>query len=138
MSSPDGACARLFGAAPAASRRLHGGDLSEVLRLDMPDGRRMVAKRGARVAAEARMLRALAAAGAPVPAVLGEAGGWLFLQWLEETPPGPDGWRAAGQALAALHRQRGERYGWAEGYGFGPVPIDNRPATGWPACSSLP
>ncbi len=126
------ACRRLLGAAPVKQRRLQGGDLSEVLWLTLEDGRSAVAKRGPRVATEARMLQAMAEAGVPVPQVLGHQGDLLFLQALNETPPGPGAWKAAGRALRALHEQTGKAYGWPEGYGFAAIEIDNRPEENWP------
>jgi len=54
-------------------RRLAGGDLSEVLLVPRDDGTALVAKGGPSLATEAAMLRALAAAGVPAPAVEGEA-----------------------------------------------------------------
>ena len=132
MSSIAEACRRLLGAAPVAERRLHGGDLSEVLWLSLPGGAEAVVKRGGRSAAEARMLRALAAAGAPVPEVLGVVDDLLFLAALEERAPDAEGWRAAGRALRALHETHGPGYGWSEGYGFARIAIDNRPLARWP------
>jgi len=132
LSGTAEACLRLFGAAPVGQRRLHGGDLSEVTWLEFADGRNVVAKRGPRVAVEARMLGAMAAAGAPVPGVLGLAGDVLFLEALPETAPEAAGWEAAGAALARLHGCEGAGYGWGESYGFGRVEIDNRPAPDWP------
>ena len=115
------------------SAALHGGDLSEVLRLDLNNGQRVVAKCGPMISREARMLRAMARAGAPVPEVLGCDAGVLLLEWLEETPATAKGWQAAGKALARLHATTGKTPGWPEAYAFAHVPIDNRPAPTWPA-----
>ena len=49
---------------------LSGGDLSSVVKINFADGGTAVAKCGAKVAVEGRMLQALAEAGAPVPEVL--------------------------------------------------------------------
>ena len=58
--------------------------------------------------AEAGELAALAAAGAPVPAVLGAAGPVLVL----EEVGGPPDWPGLGRAIARLHRRAGDRFGW--------------------------
>ncbi len=112
-------------------RRLHGGDLSTVLRLDFDAGPPVVAKTGPMVAREARMLEAIRAAGAPAPEVLGLDAEVLFLAWLAEGTPG--GAKALGTALARLHRARGATYGWPEDHAFGPVPIPNGALPDWPA-----
>ncbi|ARC88684.1 fructosamine kinase family protein [Rhodovulum sp. MB263] len=122
----------LVGAAIARSLPLQGGDLSRVLRLDLEDGRRMVAKSGPRVATEARMLRAIARAGVPTPAVMAEGGGWLLLEHLDEAPASAPGWGALGLALLRLHRATGETYGWDEDHGFGPAKIPNAACADWP------
>lgn len=111
---------------------LHGGDLSEVTRADLGDGRRAVAKTGPMVQAEARMLQRMATAGAPVPEVLHAETGLLLLDWLEETSPTPDGWQALGVGLAHLHATTGDSYGWDEDYAFGAVEIRNASARTWP------
>jgi len=132
MDTLSAACAEVLGSAPD-SRQLHGGDLSEVLRLNLDDGREVVAKRGPIVTREARMLEAIAAAGAPVPRVLGVAGDVLLMEALNETAPSGDAWRRLGDDLARLHATTGAGYGWPEEYAFGPVAIANAPADDWPA-----
>ncbi|WP_353472757.1 fructosamine kinase family protein [Salipiger sp. H15] len=127
-----GALEQALGARITGSRALHGGDLSEVFLATLADGREAVLKRGPRVAAEARMLRAIAATGARAPEVLAQAEGWLALEALPETAPSPAGWQALGQEVRRLHGCTGPGYGWAEGYGFGPLPLDNAPRPDWP------
>ena len=112
---------------------LHGGDLSDVARVELDGGEQVVAKTGAMLECEARMLRAMQASGAPVPGVLYAGPGLILLEHLEETPPGPESWRALGAALALLHQTDGESYGWAEDYAFGPVEIRNGFKDTWPA-----
>ncbi len=111
---------------------LHGGDLSQVVRVECSDGRALVAKAGSLVAREARMLAALGRAGAPVPEVLAVSGQVMLLEALEEVPASPQAWADLGRALARLHACRGPGYGWDEGYAFGRVAIDNGPAADWP------
>ncbi|WP_348773151.1 hypothetical protein [Leisingera sp. HS039] len=62
-----------MGAEVARARPLHGGNLSEVQLLELTDSRRVVAKTVTLVAAEAAMLPAICAAGAPAPELLGAA-----------------------------------------------------------------
>ena len=121
-----------IGAPVRGLTRLQGGDLSEVFRVDMADGRRMALKHGAHVATEARMLNAMTLAGAPVPEVLHQTGRMLFLEWLDEAPASDAGWRALGEGLRLLHDTTGSDYGWPEAHAFGPLPLRNDPADRWP------
>lgn len=121
-----------FGVGMLSAHRMHGGDLSEVLRVELEDGRRLVAKAGPMVAREADMLRVIAAAKAPAPTVLGVAPGYVFLEYLEETAGSAAGWRALGSALRRLHDYRGETFGWPEDYAFGTVAIANAALPSWP------
>lgn len=116
----------------AAKRPLHGGDLSNVTLLSLQGGVQMVAKQGTKVEVEARMLTALADAGAPVPKVLGVEGDVMLLEALEEARPGSGSWAAVGYALRDLHGAGGVRYGWEEDYAFGEVEIWNAPRDDWP------
>ncbi|KRS17132.1 fructosamine kinase family protein [Roseovarius indicus] len=111
---------------------LHGGDLSDVARADLEDGREVVVKTGPMVEMEARMLQAMRAANAPVPEVLHTEPGLILLQHLTETPPSPESYRALGAALAQLHGTEGNSYGWPEPYAFGPVEIRNTQDGHWP------
>lgn len=126
--------AALTGVPEERLERLSGGDLSEVLLLRRPDGRCTVAKGGAAVGTEAAMLRALAAAGVPVPTVEGEHEGVLLVEHVEN-----DGvmslkaWADVGAALRRLHDRTGETYGWPVDYRIGTVELDNREGTDWPA-----
>ena len=133
MDALRGAIRDVFHIAEARLTPLHGGDLSEVTLAELSDGRRVVAKRGAMVAREARMLEAIAATGMPAPRVLGLAGPVIFLEALEEVRPDPDLWPRFGEDLARMHATCGPGYGWEEDYAFGPVAIPNGPADDWPA-----
>lgn len=123
----------VFGAAVERETRCHGGDLSEVLRAELADGRLIAVKRGERVATEARMLRAMRRGGAPVPEVLHQDGWLLCLEWLAETAPSPAGWRALGIGLRLLHDSSDTNYGWPEDYAFGTLGIPNSPIDDWPS-----
>jgi fructosamine-3-kinase len=117
----------------AKLERLAGGDLSQVLVARRADGRCTVAKGGGAVAAEASMLRALAAAGIPVPLVEGEHENLLLLEYVEN-----DGvfsrhaWSEIGTALRRLHHRTGETYGWPVDHRIGTVELVNRPSSDWP------
>jgi fructosamine-3-kinase len=114
--------------------RLAGGDLSEVLLARRADGRATVAKGGAAVGTEAGMLRALAGAGVPVPAVEGEHEGVLLLEYVpNDRVFSPAAWGSIGEALRLLHDRHGESYGWPVDYRIGTVDIDNRQRSDWPA-----
>lgn len=121
-----------LGTEVAGVSALHGGDLSKVVRVTLVDGTRVVAKTGPLVMVEARMLQAIAAAGAPVPRVLAVTGQVMLLEHLDETPASAQGWRALGTALATLHAVRGPRYGWDEDYAFGPAALPNGWLDDWP------
>lgn len=128
------AAADLLGTPCLGAAPLHGGDLSEVLLLTLADGRRVVAKSGPAPETEARMLRAMAAAGAPVPEVLaGSARGLVLAHLPNSGSLGPEGWAQLGTALRQLHTARAEVNGWPEPFAFGTLRIDNTPAGTWPA-----
>lgn len=126
--------AELTGVAENELRRLAGGDLSEVLLVQRPDGQASVAKGGTAIAAEATMLRALGAAGAPVPAVEAEHEGMMLLSCVRH-----DGlfsgraWTDIGAVLARIHATHGDSYGWPVDHVLGTVQLDNRQGTDWPA-----
>lgn len=126
--------AEIVGIPPARIERLAGGDLSEVLLIPREGGAASVAKRGAAVGTEASMLRAIAAAGVPTPAVEGEHDSLLLLEHIAN-----DGvfsaraWADIGRHLAQLHCRRAERYGWPTDYSLGSVQLDNRERDDWPA-----
>ena len=124
--------ADLTGVAPTRLERLAGGDLSEVLLVSCLDGPPLVAKGGPNVTAEAAMLRALAAAGARVPAVEGEYDTILLIDHVpNDGVLSPKAWADIGAAVAQLHGQRGEAYGWPLDYALGTVSLDNREGQDW-------
>lgn len=132
MSLADAVCA-LLGQDVLDMHTLHGGDLSEVRRITLaPDHGTCVAKTGAIVAREARMLQALAQAGAPVPDVIGVHGDVLLMEDLPEGKATTAAWAEFGAALRALHDVHGTTYGWDEDYAFGAVEIRNTPRDNWP------
>jgi fructosamine-3-kinase len=125
--------AALLGAAIKHAETVQGGDLSSVARIVLTDGREAIVKTGPAPNIEAAMLRAIAATGAPAPAVLAVSGEALVI---EAVPLGGNissGWHSLGRELAKLHAASGGAYGWAENYAFGPVPIENGWREDWPA-----
>jgi len=124
---------RLVGAQVLECDPLAGGDLSSVTRARLAGGRTIVAKSGPLVEAEARMLRALAARGIPVPAVIAAEPGLLLMAHL---PAGGALSGPAWQDLAAILNQLAAApeaaYGWREDYAFGPVAIANPLMDDWP------
>ncbi|WP_111429413.1 fructosamine kinase family protein [Rhodobacteraceae bacterium DSL-40] len=124
--------AALLGSPLRRTARLHGGDLSEVLALELVDGREVIAKPGPTARAEARMLRAIRAAGAPAPEILAEDDGLLVLELLPDDGTLGEAWASLGAVLARLHAARGAGYGWPEDHRFGSVAIPNRALDSWP------
>lgn len=122
--------AKTTGVDPAQIRPLTGGDLSQVLLVACNDGRQLVAKGGPDPAAEAEMLRAIAAAGVPAPEVVDCAGNILLLAHVEHD--GSAAWDDLGRQLARLHAVHGESYGWRRDYAFGEVRLENEACDNWP------
>jgi fructosamine-3-kinase len=90
-------------------------------------------KGGPAIGTEATMLRALAGAGVPVPAVEGEHEGVLLIEHVpNDGVLSPNAWASAGAALRALHDHHGARYGWPADYALGTVALDNRETDDWP------
>ena len=114
-------------------QRLAGGDLSEVLLVPSDDGNPLVAKGGSSLATEAAMLRALAAAGVPVPTVEAEHDDVLLIAHVENDGLfNPHAWADIGAQLRKLHDHEGERFGWPVDYALGTVALDNRETGDWP------
>jgi fructosamine-3-kinase len=113
--------------------RLSGGNLSQVLLLRRIDGRCTVAKGAPGVATEATMLRSIAGAGVPAPAVEGEHEGVLLLEYIENDRVfSPHAWASIGEAVRRLHERTGDSYGWDADYQIDTVALDNRRGTDWP------
>jgi fructosamine-3-kinase len=124
--------ARLFGGVLRRAEPLAGGDLSQILRVELADGRTAIVKSGPAPETEAAMLQAIAAAGVPAPRVLAANADALVI---EELPSGGSlrsAWGSLGAVLARLHETLGTRYGWPVDYAFGPVAIENAFADEWP------
>lgn len=122
---------RLLGTEGCHARRLGGGDISTVYEVEVPGGDTAVAKASERARAEAEMLRALAGAGVPAPAILAVEDDLLVIERVPgHTGPG-SAWDSLAQVLARL-RDAGEgEYGWSEDYAFGPVALPNAANADW-------
>jgi fructosamine-3-kinase len=108
--------------------------LSEVLLVRRPQAAPAVAKSGPAPATEAAMLRAIAAAGVPAPAVEAEHQDMLLLQHIENDGLfSPRAWSDIGTQLRRLHERTGDGYGWPVDYALGTVKLDNRQTGDWPA-----
>jgi len=123
----------LLGRAVAAVRPLSGGDLSQVFRLTFEDGGTLIAKHASTAAAEAGMLRAIRAAGAPAPEVQAADGEWLLMEDVPADESVAAAWPALARVLTCLHARTGADYGWPADHAFGPVPIENGPSADWPS-----
>jgi fructosamine-3-kinase len=106
-----------LGAVRTASR-LGGGDIATPWRAVLADGREVVVKQTPYPAQlESEGLRALAAAGAPVPEVLAVEGDLLVMAFVRGTPD----WEGLGAALAQVHRTTASAFGWHRDNRIGPL-----------------
>ena len=74
--------AALLGGACHHAEAIYGGDLSAIVRIELSDGREVIVKNGPAPKIEAAMLRAIAASGAPAPAVLAVSDEALVIELL--------------------------------------------------------
>jgi fructosamine-3-kinase len=123
---------RLLGRPVTAARRLSGGDLSAVFHLMLADGDAIIAKQAMTAIAEAAMLRAIAATGAPVPTVLAAEGDLLLMQRIAHDGGAASAWPDLAHVLGLLHGDTGPRFGWSADHAFGPVAIENGWMDDWP------
>jgi fructosamine-3-kinase len=106
------------------SAPLAGGDIAQVLRVELADGRVAVVKHTPYDAGlEAEGLRALGDAGVRVPEVLGVDAEVLVLEHVQAEPD----LEALGAELAGAHLTFGERFGWHRDNVIGPLPQANPP-----------
>jgi len=131
----------LLGARLAHATPIAGGDLSTVVAIELDDGREAIVKGGPSPATEAGMLDAIAATGAPTPAVFACDDAVLVLERLPSRGRIEDAWRDLGAVLAKLHTARRDAvasnasrgYGWDADYEFGKVAIENAWTDRWSA-----
>lgn len=125
MTALAAAGAVLLGGTLQQEEALPGGNLSQILRIRLTDGRKAIVKGGPTPRIEAAMLAAIAAPAAPAPPVLAVDDTALVLA-IVPGHSGPEGaWCSLGVALARLHAASGPHYGWDANYAFGPVAIEN-------------
>lgn len=131
--------AELLGARIERSMAVAGGDLSEVLAIELDDGRNVIVKRGPAPALEAEMLLAIGARGVAAPAVLAFDDRILVLERLPHDGHIGDAWASLGAVLGQLHAAgldakppslRGP-YGWHADYAFAGVGIENAWIDDW-------
>jgi len=125
--------AQLLGQPVRDAVALSGGDLSTVLRVTLADGRIAIVKQGATARAEADMLRAIAATGAPAPVVLAVGDDLLAMtSCADRGGLSGSSWDSLAGVLARLHGVIGDTYGWPVDHAFGPVAIPNGRRDDWP------
>jgi fructosamine-3-kinase len=127
---------QLLGAAVVSTAPVAGGDINTATRLRLSDGRNVLLKSQPSpppgfFAAEARGLRALAAAGAPVPKVLAVDEDCLVLPWLEPGKVVVEMADQLGRSLAALHSVKEPAFGADQDGFIGRLPLSNSPAPTW-------
>jgi protein-ribulosamine 3-kinase len=123
------------GAEVVGGRPIGGGDIATACILELHDGREVFYKtaRGAMFPAEARGLRALAEpACIRVPEVLAVGPEFLALEAIAPGRRGPRFFEDFGRALARLHRQHSEHFGFAVDNFIGATPQPNPRAPAGP------
>lgn len=126
-----------LGVHPTASRALSGGCIGEVYRVDLDDGRSIVAKvgdgQGVSLDIEGRMLRYLAEhSRLPVPEVLYSSDTLLLMAFVEgDSLLNDAAQHHAAELLADLHSIRGETFGLDWDTLIGGLPQPNSPTASW-------
>lgn len=115
---------------PVHEDAIQGGYIGRTSLAVLADGRTVVVKRCPYpTEQEAEGLRALAAAGVPVPEVLGVGTRTLVLSHLAGAPD----WPALGRAVARMHRHTADRFGWPSDNYHGLFRQDNTWTDDWPS-----
>lgn len=118
---------------------IHGGCITPVARLDLRDSSSCFLKYAEPTIqplgffhAEAKSLRALTATRTVrIPEVLDVGDNWLLLEWLEPGRGSASTWSDLGRSMAALHRFRGEAFGWQHDNWIGSLPQANSRQDRW-------
>ena len=126
------AAAALLGSTLRNAQPVHGGCLSQIVRITLSNGREAIVKGGGASRIEAAMLRAISANGAPAPQVFAEADGILVMEAMPANGSLINAWGSLGKALATLHAAKGNACGWHEDYAFSNVAIENGWMNTWP------
>ncbi len=111
-----------------ATTPLSGGDVAEVTRVRLRDGRDLVVKRTTTdPSAEADGLAAIGAAGADTPEVVVSADDLLVLTYVDK--PGDPA--TLGRAVARMHQAVGDAFGWHRDNFIGPLVQRNPSKADW-------
>ena len=131
---PTNAVESWAGAAVVDAAELDGGEVGSVHRVDLGDGRRVVAKTaGTDLTTEARMLRHLADHGLAVPEVLHATPALLVLEFVEgSSRVTPAVERDLADRLAALHAETAPTFGFPCDTLSGKLTLPNPRTTDWP------
>ncbi|MCE7029190.1 fructosamine kinase family protein [Jiella avicenniae] len=132
MSALAERAAGLLGGKLASAADFAGGSLSSVEFVRLEDGREMLVKSGPSPKAEARMLRAIRAAGVPAPEVFAADDAVLAIERLADDGGLSTAWADLGRVVRKLHETTGEAYGWPDDYAFGRLAIGNASSDDWP------
>jgi fructosamine-3-kinase len=127
------AAAALLGGTLQNAQPVHGGCLSQIVRITLSDGREAIVKEGGAPRVEAAMLRAIAATSAPAPQVFAEADGILVMEAMPANGSLANAWGSLGKALATLHAATENACGWADDCAFSTVAIENSWMKNWPS-----
>jgi fructosamine-3-kinase len=127
------AAAVLLGGTLRDAQPVHGGCLSQIVRITLSGGREAIVKGGGAPRIEGAMLRAIAASGAPAPQVFAEADGILVMEAMPANGSLANAWDSLGKALATLHAAPGNACGWTDDYAFSTVAIENGWMESWPS-----
>lgn len=118
--------------------RVGGGCISPAARIETAAGPRFLKWSGDRhharmFHAEAAALRAIAATNTVrVPAVEAVSDNWILMEWLQPGQPGKRAWSDVGAALARLHREQRDSFGWSDANFIGSLPQSNEWHESWP------
>lgn len=136
---PGDVAARLLDQPIAQVRPVGGGCVGTCARVTLVDGgeafvKTMSSPPSGVFTAEAAGLRWLAAAGAvPLPEVRAVSDDGIALAWVPAGRPSAAAAETFGRDLAALHAAGADGFGAPWPGHIGPLPMDNSPATDWPA-----
>jgi fructosamine-3-kinase len=120
---------------------VHGGDINDTYRVNTEQGNFFLKLNKADAfpgmfTSEADGLQALAKSGElKVPAVVatGETGGWQFLllEYIDIGRPASDFWPKFARAIARMHKQTNEAFGWQQSNYIGSLPQTNSWDADW-------
>jgi fructosamine-3-kinase len=133
VSATAKAVTRLLGLEVVTVRDVSGGDLSSVAQVTLANGDTLIAKHAIGATAEAGMLRAIAATGAPAPAVYAADEAWLLMEDVPAPGRMAHAWGDLARILGLLHAPQAARYGWPADHAFGPIQIANESSDDWAA-----